>query len=99
MNDWVKSTPISLIADATPEQEERKRLDYQLPMDVSSSSSSSAPPGYPMLGAMPQGPPPKGVPMALMPPSGLDVATSKPKGRSVPYHPGATFKQPPRGPT
>ena len=98
LKEYLIGKPPSLIADATPQQEMRKALEYQGPeqqeIDWSTPIFSVSSP------ALRAPPPPKGRPLALMPPSGLDVATSKPKGGIFNQYAGATFKRPPpRGPT
>ncbi len=102
MREYLIGRPPSLIADASPEQERWKIMDYQGPGE-SSSSAAAIDWSTPIFSASPalrSPPPPKGRPLALMPPSGLDVATSKPKGGTFPLYSGATFKRPPpRGPT
>ena len=93
MKKFLLHPPPSLIADATPEQEMRKALEYEPPPAVLDFNAHLFGPkaGMPRLP-----PPPKGGPRALMPPSGLDVATAKPKSRAGPHFPGTTAK---RGPT
>ena len=84
LGDWLVGHPPSLIADATPEQEMRKALDYQIPgtAPAPGSSSSSAAIGDwdthifgPRAGLPIQAPPkapslavPQGAPLPLMPP-------------------------------